>query len=215
MEHKASIDRPGHSGESRNEDRFPINDEGDLPAIVSVTFKPEALTTLEEWRMVLGRLLPASRLPILRVVLSSLWIVGGMTWLGYWIGRAGWPGLQPEPMAFAFFLASLLYPYRLLKIKAQLTRVLRSLGPLTIELSGESVTIRSKHRMTRIDWEGVVEVRADSKQVVIRYQAGDASWIATRHFADHEHEARFLELARRCLAQARHDPASQAVQAPR
>ena len=54
--------------------------------------------------------------------------------------------------------------------------------------------------MPRIDWEGVLEVRADSKQVLLRYRAGDASWIATRPFLDPEHADRFLEVARRCLA---------------
>jgi hypothetical protein len=197
-------------------DDFPANNHGrDLPKVVSVSFKPEALSSIEEWRMVLCRLLPGSRRPVLRLALNSLFVVGYLTFVGYLIGQAGWPRLQPETMATAFFLAGLLYPFRAWRIKRKLVKMLRELGPMTIELDQESATIRAKHRLSRIDWAGIIEVRANHREIVLRFKAGDASWLPTWAFADPDHEARFLQLADFGLNSHRHDPASQPSQAAR
>jgi hypothetical protein len=190
-------------------DAFPEHDYGrDLPEVVSVTFKPEALTAYEEWRMFLVRVAPASKRPVLSMVLRVLYLLLALPFLGYLIGSAGSPGLQPETMAVAGFAAGLLIPFRIWRTKNTLIKALRGIGPVTVELSQESVTIRAKHRVTRIDWAGVVEVRATSRQIVLRFNAGDATSIPTRLFSDPEHEARFRDLASFCQASSSHEPAS-------
>jgi hypothetical protein len=189
---------------------FQANHDGrDLPEVVSVSFKPEALTAFEEWRMVLVRLAPRSRRPLLRATIATLYSLFTCIIVGYWIGMEGSPGLQPETMALMFFAVGLLVPYRLWLRKHTLIKGLRGMGPVTVELSQESVTIRAKHRVSRIDWAGVVELRSSMREIVLRYHAGDVTSIPTRIFADPEHQARFLQLASFGLAQSRHDPASQ------
>lgn len=192
-------------------DDFPSTDDGrDLPEVVSVSFKPESLTAFEEWRMFLVRAAPASKRPALRTSVVVVYLLVACPFLCYLIGMLGRPGLEPEVMAVAGFGVGTLFPIRLWRVKKLLTRLWREQSPFTIELSEESVTLRSRFRCMRIDWPGVVEIRATSREVVLKYRAGDASWLPTRFFADHDHEARFVDFANYGLAQVRQDPTSQA-----
>jgi hypothetical protein len=186
---------------------FSVSGDHDVPEVVSVTFKPEALTTFEEWRMVLVRFAPGSDRPALKTLFGAVYIPFAFGFLGFLIGAAGSPGLQPDTMALAGFAMGLLYPFRLWRIKTMLVKSLRGVGPVTVELDRDHVSILSKNRVTRIDWAGVLELRASPKEIALKYSHGDLSWIPTRVFADHEHEARFLRLAEHGLARSRHDPA--------
>jgi hypothetical protein len=189
---------------------FPANIDGrNLPEVVSVSFKPEAFTAFEEWRMVLVRIAPGSRLPVVRQMILAVYFLFTTAVVGYGIGTLGSPGLQPETMALAFSMVGLLYPIRLWRIKNVLIKALRGLGPITVGLGRDDVTILSKNRVTRIDWAGVLELRASPKEIILRYQAGDVSWIPARVFADPEHLARFREMATFALAHSRPDPATQ------
>jgi hypothetical protein len=184
-------------------DPTPILDDGsDLPEVVSVTIKPEALTSFEEWRMVLVRLAPRSRRPALIRVIVIAYLLISFGTLGYIVGTQGSPGLNPVVMALAGSGVGLLYMVRLWSVKTVLIKGLRELGSVTIELRRESATIRSKHRVTRLDWAGVREMRTSPGEIVLAYRAGDVSWIPTRAFADPEHEARFLAMAGYGLAAA-------------
>ena len=173
----------------------PIDVHADLPEVVSVTFKPEALTSLEEWRMVLVRLAPRSRRPALRIAILIVYFCGSCAVVGFGLGTMGSPGLDPGTMALAGFGIGLMIPLRYWLVKRALIKALRGVGPITVELARDSVTILSRDRATRVDWPGVLGLRANSTEVVIRYRAGDLSWIPTRVFADPDHESRFLQLA--------------------
>jgi hypothetical protein len=130
-------------------DPTPILDDGsDLPEVVSVTIKPEALTSFEEWRMVLVRLAPRSRRPALIRVIVIAYLLISFGTLGYIVGTQGSPGLNPVVMALAGSGVGLLYMVRLWSVKTVLIKGLRELGSVTIELRRESATIRSKHRVT-------------------------------------------------------------------
>jgi hypothetical protein len=150
-----------------------------------------------------------------RAMAAVVYILLALPFLGFLIGNAGRPNLQPEGMALVFFAVGLLYPFRLWRVKRGAIQAIRGLGPFTIELDGESVTIRLKNRLSRIDWAGVVEVRRNAREIVLRYQAGDASWVPTRFFAHPEHEARFLRLAESGLARSRRGPDSPPDHVPR
>ena len=184
------------------------DDRAVVSNLVSVTFKPEALTGFEQWRWVLVRMAPTWKRPVLRVTAAVVYFLFALPFLGFVIGMAGWPNLQPGTMAVAAFALAFLYPFRLWRIKSAAMRLVRGLGPLTVELDDEGVTTRFRNRVTRIDWAGVVEVRSTAYEVVLRYQAGDASWIPTGAFADLEHEARFLHVAEDGLARSRPETAA-------
>jgi hypothetical protein len=192
-----------------------VDESRELFEVVSVSFKPEALTAIEEWRWVFTRLAPGWRRPIARAMVAVVYMLLALPFVGFLIGMAGWPNLQPETMALAFFAVGLLYPFRLWRVKRAAIQAIRGLGPLTIELDDEGVTIRLKNRLSRIDWAGVVEVRANAREIVLRYQAGDASWVPTRFFANPEHEARFLRLAESGLARSGRGPDSPPDHGPR
>jgi hypothetical protein len=192
-----------------------VDDSQEVSEIVSVSFKPEALTAIEEWRWIFTRYAPGRRRPIVRAMVAVVYILLALPFLGFLIGNAGRPNLQPETMSLAFFAVGLLYPYRLWRVKRAATQALRGLGPFTVDLDGESVTIRVRNRLSRIDWAGVVEIRRNAREIVLRYQAGDASWVPTRFFADPEHEARFLQLAESGLAHSRSGPHSPPDHVPR
>jgi hypothetical protein len=187
----------------------------DIPEVVSVSFKPEALTTFEEWRMFLVRIASASKRPGLRMALGLLYLLFALPFLGFMIGMAGWPRLQPDTAALMGFGVGLLFPYRVWRTKNTFIKALRGLSPITIELDRECVSVRAKHRHSRIDWAGVVELRTTSREIVLRYNAGDVSWIPTRVFASPEHEARFLEIAKSCLKQEHQGSVSQLVRSVR
>jgi hypothetical protein len=179
------------------------------PIVVAVTYKPESLADWEEWRMALYRMYPGSRRAVLKAVVIVLYFVLALAFLGYLIGLAGSPGLQPEFMAIAFAAAGLFYPIRLRRIKTMLTTALREHSPYSIELFQEGLTIRIKNRVTWIEWPEVRDVLVTRIEFVFLYRAGDTSWVPRKAFLDPEHADRFLEVARWGLSHSRATSTSQ------
>jgi hypothetical protein len=177
----------------------------DHSRVVSVSFKPEALTGFQQWRWVLVRIGPRRRRPMLRVTFGIVYLMLAMPVLGFILAMAAWPNFEPVTVVLGFFVLSLFFPYRLWALKFAAMKQIRGLGPITVELDEEGVTQRMKNRRTRIDWPGVIEVRRNSQEVILLHQAGDLSWVPATAFTDPEHEARFMYLAEECLARSRRD----------
>lgn len=87
----------------------------------------------------------------------------------------------------------------LVLIKTATTLAISNNGPIinqhTLSIDPQGVTEKIKYRTTIIEWGGVKDVVADSSNIYLFYDNGDAGIIPKRSFSNSEEALKFLRLA--------------------